>query len=138
VGAKRASLPQVDQIREMSSKGVSLALHSNSHADLSRLAYPELKQELLLKIAALERYQLPWQPWLAFPYGRQIGMENMLRLRGELGIQCLFGIRYVTGNNLPNDLLWQRIGLETDGFAPWREMLLKPVARRLKGAFSNR
>jgi peptidoglycan/xylan/chitin deacetylase (PgdA/CDA1 family) len=128
----------VDQLREMSSRGVALALHSHSHADLSRLAYPELKQELLLNIAALECYKLPWQPWLAFPYGRQVSKEYMLRLRGELGIQRFLGIRFVTGDNRPNELLWQRIGLETDGFTPWREMLLKPVARRLKGAFSNR
>lgn len=113
---------------------MALALHSNSHADLSRLAYPELKQELLLNIVALEHHKLPWQPWLAFPYGRQIGMEDMLRLRGELGIQRFWGIRCVTGDNHPNNLLWQRIGLETDGFAPWLEMLLKPVARRLKRA----
>ena len=121
------------QLREMSYKGVALALHSHSHADLSRLRYPELKQELLHNIAALERHNLPWHPWLAFPYGRQVSMEHMLGLREELGIKRFLGIRFVVGDNRPDDLLWQRISLETGGFTPWRDLLLKPVVRRLKG-----
>jgi len=121
------------QLSEMSLKGVTLALHSHTHADLSRLGFKDLKQELLLNIEALEQRSLPWQPWLAFPYGRQCSMEHMRKLRQELGIERFFGIRFQSGDNRPEDLLWQRIGMETDGFTTWRDLLLKPFVRRLKG-----
>jgi len=122
------SLSQLHSLRD---QGVEFALHSHSHADTSRLGYEELKAEIMDNIGAFDEYNLPWQPWLAFPYGRECSLQAMIRLRQELGIQSFFGIRCRWQDNRPGDLLWQRSGIEAEGFNIWRDLYAKPVYRSL-------
>ncbi len=122
----------LEQLKQMSAQGVDFALHSQSHADLSRLSYQQLKQELQENIQAFEALSLTFQPWLALPYGREISDASMHSLKKELGISRFFGIRSHIGNNLSQSILWQRISIEASGFDPVFEMLLKPLLRMPK------
>ncbi|MGI6198352.1 MAG: polysaccharide deacetylase family protein [Candidatus Cloacimonadaceae bacterium] len=121
-----------EQLKQMVSQGMDLALHSYSHADLSRLSYTELKGEVLANIQAFEELDLPYQPWLALPYGREISAVNMQSLKKELGISRFFGIRSHLGDNLPHNILWQRVSIEAKGFDAILDLQLKPLVRRRK------
>lgn len=121
-----------EQLGQMVNEGVHLALHSHSHADLSRLSYTEIKQEVLDNIRAFEELELPYRPWLALPYGREISDVSMQSLRKELGISRFFGIRSHMGDNLPHKILWQRISIEAKGFDPVLDLQVKPLLRTPK------
>ena len=120
------------QLKEMVSAGVDLALHSHSHADLSRLSYAEIKQEMQDNIRVFKELGLPYKPWLALPYGREISDASMQSLKKELGISRFFGIRSHIGDNLASNLLWQRISIEAKGFDPFLDLQVKPLLRRPK------
>lgn len=124
----------LEQTRELISCQADIALHGNSHADLSRLSYSEIRDEIVNNIKALEAARLQWKPWLAFPFGRQCSTRNMEKLRRELGIERFFGIRCRWNDNRPRELLWQRCSIETESFNPWRDLLLKPLYREARSS----
>lgn len=121
-----------EQLKQMVGQGVDLALHSHSHADLSRLSYTQIKQEMLANIQAFEELDLPFKPWLALPYGREISDVSMQSLKKELGISRFFGIRSHIGDNLSSHILWQRVSIEAEGFDPVLDLQVKPLLRRPK------
>ena len=107
-------------------------MHSHTHADLSRLSYSELREEMLANIQAFGELDLPFQPWLALPYGREIPAVSMQSLKKELGITRFFGIRSHIADNVAHNILWQRISIEAEGFDPILDLQVKPLLRRPK------
>lgn len=119
-----------EQLEELVIHGVDLALHSHTHADLSRLSYAELKEEIVANIRVFEELDLPFRPLLALPYGREISAVNMQSLKKELGISRFFGVVSHLADNLPKNILWQRVSIEKKGFDAVFDLELTPLLRK--------
>lgn len=121
-----------EQLWELSREGVEIALHSQTHADFSRLSFEEMQQEIRQNRSALAELNIPVQPYFSLPYGRQVSAGNMAALCKTEEIELCLGTCYSLKDNRLGSLLWQRQPLELSPAALMMELWLKPWARAIK------
>jgi len=117
------------QMRDLENKGAEFALHSQSHADFSRLSYPQMRSELKQNGAHLADYIRQPAPFFAFPYGRECRLDLIPQLCRDLELKAALGLRFRICDNRQQHALWQRISLENVNALSLEQLLLSPVAR---------
>lgn len=120
------------QMKELEDNGVEFALHSESHADFSRLIYPEMLAELKQNQAQLADYVRQPAPFFAFPYGRVCRKDLIPKLCRDTTLKAALGFRYRICDNRWQNVLWQRIPLETTKVLSLEQLLLRPIVRLLR------
>lgn len=118
-----------EQMRDLEDNGAEFALHSHSHADFSRLSYPQMLSELKRNQAQLSRYIHRPAPFFAFPYGRQCSADLIPKLCRDMSLKATLGLRFRICDNRRQNALWQRIPLENVKALSIQQLLLRPVAR---------
>lgn len=127
------------QMRDLEDAGAEFALHSETHADFSRLSYPQMLGELQRNQANLAQYIRHPAPFFAFPYGRQCSPSLIPKLCRDLKLQTTLGLRFRICDNRRQNALWQRISMENAPVLSYKQLLLRPVARFFaKGSLSKR
>lgn len=120
------------QMRDLQDNGAEFALHSYSHADFSRLSYPQMLAELDQNQAQLADYIRQPAPFFAFPYGRECKGDLIPKLCRDAKLKAALGLRFLICGNRRQDALWQRIPLEKTKVLSLEQLLLRPLARLLK------
>ncbi|MCB5253694.1 MAG: polysaccharide deacetylase family protein [Candidatus Cloacimonadaceae bacterium] len=118
-----------EQMRDLENNGAEFALHSHSHADFSRLSYPQMRAEIKQNQTQLSRYIHRPAPFFAFPYGRQCSADLIPKLCRDMNLKAALGFRYRICDNRRQNALWQRIPLENADVLSFEQLLLRPVAR---------
>ena len=121
-----------EQLQELSREGVEIALHSQTHADFSRLSFEEMQQEIRQNREALVELNLPVKPYFSLPYGRQVGQAKLAALCKTEGIELCLGTYYSLRDNRLGKLLWQRQPLELSPAALKLELWLRPWVRAFR------
>ena len=134
--ARKKPFLSLTQMQELQNYGVEFALHSHSHADVSRLSYPQICDELHKNKEALSDAGFEPLPFFAFPYGRECSPGLLSDLCKDTSLKACLGIRYRSFDNHPKSRLWQRVSLEHCPFPSLKELWLVPRLRRLKDALS--
>ncbi len=120
------------QMRELAENGAEFALHSQSHADFSRLSYARMLDELRQNREHLYEYGHKVAPFFAFPYGRECQPELLKKLCRDAGIKAALGIRHRISDNRRQTPLWQRYNLEQRQKPGFQSLVLGPALRLLK------
>lgn len=120
------------QMQDLQDNGAEFALHSHSHADFSRLSYPQILNELRANQALLADYVRQPVPFFAFPYGRECKGDLIPKLCRDAGLKAALGFRYRISDNRRQNALWQRLPLESAHALSLEQLLLRPLARVLK------
>lgn len=134
--AKEQPFLSLGQMRELAEYGVEFALHSQTHADFSRLSYPDMYRELLQNQEALSEAGFDCVPFFAFPYGKQCDKDLLPALCRDASLKSCLGFRYCYKDNDQARILWQRISLEHNPYPGTKELLIKPVLRKIKDRIS--
>ena len=121
-----------EQLKILVNLGAELALHSHSHPDFSRLDKIAVSAEINDNLNALEGLKLPYQRFLALPYGLPPKPEIEPILKAELKLKALLGTRYSKGDNQKSPFRWQRQNLERSAPLNLVEFFLKPHLRNWK------
>jgi peptidoglycan/xylan/chitin deacetylase (PgdA/CDA1 family) len=121
-----------EQLQELSREGVEIALHSQTHADFSRLSFEEMQQEIRQNRLALNELNLPVKPCFSLPYGRQVGQAKLAALCKTEEIELCLGTYYSLKDNRLGKLLWQRQPLELSPAALKLELWLRPWVRAFR------
>lgn len=120
------------QMQELENSGAEFALHSQSHADFSRLSFPAMVYEIQQNKSALAQYSNRIAPFFGFPYGKACHSELIPQLCRESEISACLGFRYRSIDNRHQDHLWQRISLEHAAADSFEQLILRPLLRCFK------
>lgn len=120
------------QMQDLQDNGAEFALHSCSHADFSRLSYPQMLAELKHNQADLADYIRQPSPFFAFPYGRECSRKLIPKLCHDAKLKAALGFRFRISDNRRQSALWQRIPLENGDVLSLEQLLLRPTARLLR------
>ncbi len=121
-----------EQLQELSREGVEIALHSQTHADFSRLSFEEMQKEIRQNRLALNELNLPVKPCFSLPYGRLCSADKLAALCKTEKIELCLGTYYSLRDNRLGKLLWQRQPLELSPAALKLELWLRPWVRAFK------
>lgn len=105
--------------RQLPSTDVTLASHTWSHPNLTRLRGEDLQEELRRPLAWLAAQNVPWQPWISWPYG--LADDTVRDLARQVGYQAAFRVDggWMSNAAGPFDLPRWNVpaGISIDGFA---------------------
>ncbi|MDD2331227.1 MAG: polysaccharide deacetylase family protein [Candidatus Cloacimonetes bacterium] len=128
--ARERPFLSLEQLGEMLQGNVELGSHTVSHPFCNSLSYADLKSEIQDSCQVLEQISGKKTNLFAYPYGIRTSQEQETRIKEELGLKAMLGLRFSIRllDHPPQD----RIRMEDTPKRNYLEFTIKPLGRSIK------